>query len=95
LPCADLGDEAVGVVDPSVRALAARDTDLDFDHVKSAGVLGGAVDRKIRRASEDLVEGAGRADRQIILHDANTLGVGTMYIDEFVHSLGVIFGGLQ
>jgi hypothetical protein len=54
LPCADLGDGAVGVVDPSVRALASQDTDLDFDHVKSAGVLGGVVDRKMRRASEDL-----------------------------------------
>ena len=35
-------------------ALSLPCADLDFDHVKSAGVLGGVADRKIRRASEDL-----------------------------------------
>jgi hypothetical protein len=30
----------VGIVDPSVQALAAHDTDLDFDYVEPATCLG-------------------------------------------------------
>jgi hypothetical protein len=40
----DFGDEAFGVVDPAVQALAAQDTDLDLDHVEPAGVLGSVVE---------------------------------------------------
>jgi hypothetical protein len=32
-------------------------------------------------------------DRQVILHDADALGIGIMDINEFAHTLGVIFGG--
>jgi hypothetical protein len=99
LPCADFGDEAVGVVDPAIQALAAQDPNLDFDHVQPAGVLGGVVklqapqDAASFGGREGLVDVAGRVDRQIILHDADALGIRIVDIDEFVHALGVIFGG--
>jgi hypothetical protein len=94
--CADLGGEAVGLVDPSVRALP-RGTPISISTMSSQlACLGcsGPQDPASFGGLGGLVEGVGRADRQIILHDANTLGVGTMYVDERVHALGVIFGGL-
>ena len=84
---------------PRHSALAAQDTDLDFDHVEPAGVLGGVVELQAPQDAasfggrEGLVEGAGRMDRQVVLHDADALGIGIMDIDEFAHALGVIFGG--
>ena len=44
LPCSDLTDEAAGVVNASVQALAVEDADLDLDHVEPAGVLGRVVE---------------------------------------------------
>jgi hypothetical protein len=67
LPCSDFGGEAVGVVDPSVRALTAQDSDLDFDHVEQAGAWGVVELQSPQDAAsigglEGLVEGAGRVD---------------------------------
>jgi hypothetical protein len=44
LPCGDFADEALGVVDSTVQALAAQHADLDLDHVEPTGMLGGVVE---------------------------------------------------
>ena len=98
-PGGDFGDEALGVVDPAVQALAAQHADLDFDHVEPAGVLGGVVELEAAQDAasfggrEGLVEGAGRVGRQIVQHDADALGMGIVDIDEIAHALGEVFGG--
>jgi hypothetical protein len=38
-PCGDFADEALGVVDSAIQALAAEHSDLDLDHVGPAGML--------------------------------------------------------
>jgi hypothetical protein len=43
------------------------------------------------RRREGLIESAGRVGRQVILRDADALGIGIMDIDELAHALGVIF----
>ena len=40
LPGCDFGDEAFAAVDSPVEALAAQDSNLDFDHVEPACMLG-------------------------------------------------------
>ena len=39
LPCGNFADEALGVVDSAIQALAAEHADLDLDHVEPAGML--------------------------------------------------------
>ena len=59
LPCGDFADEAFGVVDSAVEALAAQHADLDLDSVQDEPGLGGR---------EGLIEGAGGVGRQVVLH---------------------------
>ena len=44
LASGDFADEALGVVDSAIQALAAEHADLDLDHVEPAGMLGGVVE---------------------------------------------------
>ena len=44
LPGGDFADEALGVVDSTIQALAAEHSDLDLDHVEPTGVLGNVVE---------------------------------------------------
>jgi hypothetical protein len=73
LPCGDFTDEALGVVDSAIQALAAEHADLDLDHVEPTGMLGGVVELLALQNSpglggrECLVEGAGRVGRQVVL----------------------------
>ena len=97
LPCGDFADEAVGVVDSAIQALATEHTDLNLNHVEPAGMLGGVVELQAAQNSpgfggrECLIEGTGRVGRQVVLHDSNARGIGIMDIDEFAHALGVVF----
>ena len=43
-PCGNFVDEAVGIVDSAIEALAAEHADLDLDHIEPTGVLGGVVE---------------------------------------------------
>ena len=93
-PCGDFADEALGVVDSTIQALAAKHADLDLDHVEPTGMLGGVVELDAAQNSpsfgwrESFVKRAGRVGRQVILHDPDALGVGIMDIDEFAHAVG-------
>ena len=92
------GTRRLRVVDSAIQALSAQDADLDLDHVEPACVLGRVVEFEPAQHApgfggrERLIEGAGRVGRQIILHDADVLGIGIMNIDEFAHALGVVLG---
>src|SRR5580704_10364245 len=63
LPCGDFADEAVGVVDSAIQALATEHTDLNLNHVEPAGMLGGVVELQAAQNSpgfggrECLIEG--------------------------------------
>ena len=65
LPCGNFADEALGIVDSAIQALAAEHADLDLDHVEPAGMLGGVVEFQAAQNSpgfggrECLIEGAG------------------------------------
>jgi Hsp70 protein len=96
-PCGDFADEALGIVDSAVQTLAAEHADLDLDHVEPAGVLGSVVELQAAQNSpgfggrECLIEGAGRVDRQVVLHNPDGFGIGIMDIGEFAHALGVVY----
>ena len=97
LPCSDFVDEALGVVDSAIQALAAEHADLDLDHVEPTGMLGSVVELEAAQNSpgfggrECLIEGAGRMGRQVVLYDPDAGGIGIVDIDEFAHAVGVIF----
>src|ERR1700720_4988075 len=82
LPSGDFTAEALWVVDSAIEALAAQHADLDLDHVEPTGVLGGVVELQAAQNApgfcgrKRLVEGAARVGRQVILHNANVLGIG-------------------
>src|SRR5580692_5326510 len=60
-------------------------------------MLGGVVELQAAQDAprfggrERLVEGAGRVGRQVVLHNADVLGLGIMDIDELAHELSVVF----
>ena len=64
LPCGNFADEALGVVDSAIQALAGEHADLDLDHVEPTGMLGGVVELQSAQNSpgfggrEGLIEGA-------------------------------------
>ena len=64
LPCGDFADEALGVVDSAIQALAAEHADLDLDHVEPTGMFWGVVELQAAQNSpgfggrEGLIEGA-------------------------------------
>ena len=82
LACGDFADEALGVVDSAIQALAAEHADLDLDHVEPAGMLGGVVElQALQNAAgfggrECFIEGAGRMGRQVVLHNPDARGIG-------------------
>ena len=69
LPCGDFADEAVGVVDSAIQALATEHTDLNLNHVEPTGMLGGVVELQAAQNSpgfggrECLIEGTEWVDR--------------------------------
>ena len=70
--------------DPPLQALAAQDSDLDFNHVEPAGVLGDIVELQPAQnparfvCREGPVERAGRVRRQIVEHDYTTSLMGEL-----------------
>src|SRR6202163_2184304 len=96
-PCCDFTDEALGVVDSAIQALAAEHANLDLDHVEPTGMLWGVVEFDAAQNSpgfggrECLVEGAGRVGRQVVLYDPDARSIGIMDIDKFAHASGVVF----
>jgi hypothetical protein len=65
LPSGDFADEALGVVDSAIEAPAAEHADLDLDHVKPTGMLGGGCNG---------TPGVAEADMQRHLSGQPTLG---------------------
>ena len=86
LPSGDFADEALGVVDSAIEALAAEHADLDLDHVEPAGMPGGVMELQPSQNSpgfgerESLIEGAGRVGRRVVLYDPDARGIGIMDI---------------
>jgi hypothetical protein len=68
-PSGDFAAEPLWVVNSAIQALAAQDSDLDLDHVKPTGVLGGVVELQPSQDApgfggrECLVQGAARVGR--------------------------------
>src|SRR5713101_6871207 len=89
-PCGDFADEAVGVVDSAVQALAAEHADLDLDHIEPAVELQAAQNSPGFGGRECLIEGAGRVGRQVVLYDPDARSIGIMDIDKLEHALGVV-----
>ena len=82
--------------DPPVQALAAQDSDLDFNHVEPAGVLGDIVELQSAQNParfvwrEGPLEHAGRLRRQIVEHDADELRLGEVNVREIAHTDGKV-----
>ena len=97
LPCGDFADEALGIVDSAIQALASEHADLVLDHVEPTGMLGGVVELQAAQNSpgfggrERLIKGAGRVGRQVVLDNPDARSIGIMDIDKFAHALGVVF----
>ncbi|KRR19207.1 hypothetical protein CQ13_34150 [Bradyrhizobium retamae] len=91
--------EPFGVVDAAAETLALQHADLALDHVEPTGVFRGVVEFEATQDATGLggrkclIQRAGGVDRQIVLHDTDTGGIGIMDVDEFTHAVGVVHGG--
>src|SRR5919108_5986790 len=83
-------------VEPSVQALAIHDVDLRFGHVQPTAVLGGVMKFDLIQEptrffrSKRLVEARAVMRVQVVLHQANPLGLGAMPVHQLPDTFGIV-----
>ena len=88
LPCCDLMNQEVSVVNAAVETLLGEDIDLDFGHVEPTGVLGRVMEFKFLHEPtcfvwrKGLIEGATNMGVQIVQYQTNPASGGEFDVNE-------------